>query len=736
MCLKDQEKEARSLAVKYAVNILQRPGQLEKVSQYKKRTYLKKLSNEAVLKTAMQSQLDGVIVGMNQLDAALRNLVDVRENLQGIEELLRPLPALGPKLQDVKEKNMRHSQYVTAIENLKHLFTVPESVQKAKQWINEGKFLHAHQSLMDLENSRDDLLFELYKLPNQAPADQVLLKAYFEDVEDVSQSLGKQLKLVLSRTLNTVRKEPTVIVTALRIIEREEKADAFCLQRQKQSGFLPPGRPKAWKEMAMEVFEKSVATRIEGTQVDERSSNKMWLVMYLEFTRQLILEDLRVVKTLCGPCFPPWYNIIDKFVFMYHNCLSKHLEEIIAQGLKGNEYVSILSWTINTYPGSELMRHPELNIDTSTMGPLLRPAIIEQLQCSYLEYMENNYVEWMQKTLETEKQDWSAGGTQETGADGAFYTAAPVIVFQMIDQNLQVTNTISPELTHRALILSMEQVIKYGNMYRGAIIEFKKKHFEDRSQMPYFTNLMITIVNNCLQFVELAEQMASHYWRKDTHNSQAKMKHDALVKTFQDLRCEAAQFLLEEAFLDLESHFQDLITQKWVSSSIPIDTICVTLEDYFQDYSHLHPKNLEYVVQIAEDLVVQKYITAMLQRKITFKTYEERKAAALKMAKEVEQLQFFTHISPNKSKRTESPLNAIIALSEVLKSEDPEILSLDLLTLLNKYPDITEDHLARLLSLRGDLSRSDIREKISYALKQRNITEISLKRSIFHQVRL
>lgn len=83
---------------------------------------------------------------------------------------------------------------------------------------------------MDLENSRDDLLFELYKLPNQAPADQVLLKAYFEDVEDVSQSLGKQLKLVLSRTLNTVRKEPTVIVTALRIIEREEKADAFCLQ--------------------------------------------------------------------------------------------------------------------------------------------------------------------------------------------------------------------------------------------------------------------------------------------------------------------------------------------------------------------------------------------------------------------------------------------------------------------------------------------------------------------------
>ena len=32
------------------------------------------------------------------------------------------------------------------------------------------------------------------------------------------------------------------LVTALRIIEREEKADEDCLLRQKQTGFLPPGK--------------------------------------------------------------------------------------------------------------------------------------------------------------------------------------------------------------------------------------------------------------------------------------------------------------------------------------------------------------------------------------------------------------------------------------------------------------------------------------------------------------
>lgn len=55
------------------------------------------------------------------------------------------VPALCNKLNEVREENMRHSQYVTAKENLKHIFTVPDSVQKTKTWISDGKLLHAHQ---------------------------------------------------------------------------------------------------------------------------------------------------------------------------------------------------------------------------------------------------------------------------------------------------------------------------------------------------------------------------------------------------------------------------------------------------------------------------------------------------------------------------------------------------------------------------------------------------------------
>lgn len=137
----------------------------------------------------------------------------------------------------------------------------------------------------------------------------------------------------------------------------------------------------------------------------------------------------------------------------------------------------------------------------------------------------------------------------------------------------------------------------------------------------------------------------------------------------QSLRDEAAKFLLEEAFLDLEEHFDDLFTSKWLTSSIPVDTICVTLEDYFQDYNHLREKNFEYVINEAQNLVYKKYITAMLSKKITFKTVEEAQQAATKIVKEANQIRsFFRRIASNaEGINVDWPFEVISVLAEVSK---------------------------------------------------------------------
>ena len=49
------------------------------MEQYKRRVSRKKASVEAMLKSAMQSQLDGVRVGLNQLQAALQDIKEIKE---------------------------------------------------------------------------------------------------------------------------------------------------------------------------------------------------------------------------------------------------------------------------------------------------------------------------------------------------------------------------------------------------------------------------------------------------------------------------------------------------------------------------------------------------------------------------------------------------------------------------------------------------------------------------------
>lgn len=119
----------------------------------------------------------------------------------------------------------------------------------------------------------------------------------------------------------------------------------------------------------------------------------------------------------------------------------------------------------------------------------------------------------MAKALHTEKEEWLKNSLPDNDGQDEFYqTSAPVIIFQMVDQHLQVTNTIHSEFTFSALVLSIQQITKYGYKYRESIIDFKEKHFKDRSlvmshSLEYYSYKIPTdvIVLNFLRFCLLLD---------------------------------------------------------------------------------------------------------------------------------------------------------------------------------------------------------------------------------------
>ena len=65
-------------------------------------------------------------------------------------------------------------------------------------------------------------------------------------------------------------------------------------------------------------------------------------VRHLEVIRMLMLEDLRVAKHHLAPCFPPRYNIQQHCISLYHRVVADRLQQVISEGLEGQECVSLL----------------------------------------------------------------------------------------------------------------------------------------------------------------------------------------------------------------------------------------------------------------------------------------------------------------------------------------------------------------------------------------------------------
>ncbi|XP_013798206.1 exocyst complex component 3-like protein isoform X2 [Apteryx mantelli] len=676
------EKLARGAALKWASGVFYRPEKLEALGQYRSRETQRNSSIQSRLKSTVQSYLEGVSAGLEQLRSAAEEVQNVCQDLGAARWALLDSADHFQVLQQMRALMAEHVQLASVVKVLPQLFSVHEVFSHTLQLLHEQHLLEAHAELMMLEHLRDDILFQLH-LRGLSSAQATVL-SYFSGLQELNESLAKQLWGIVGRSLQLVQEDPVLFVSAVRIIEREEKIDDALLL---DATFLPPGRPKGWRQKFYHILQETITGSHFHTACTDTTGPG--LSRHLAALQRDVVAELHVVKDLMVQCVPAHYNILSICTAMYHQALTSHLQDILQEDLDKQALFLLLEWVLHVYHSPEMMSHPGLlpEVDVSALGPLISPDLVD--------HTERKYVVKVKRTLEVEFKEWFREEEPETDYQGFFQSALPVIVMQMLNENIRVASLITGSLQQKVYSMAMEELEAFLGRLREALVQCGKEHQKDRTIPKYYVPYLLAVLNNNLA---LSSSVPSLH--PDTAHSEVPVSLRAALDRMQRKAC---QLLLEELLLDLQPLCMQLPSRKWLSGSQLVSSMCEVIDKYAKDFSRVRKPIFMLLLMESERLVTSQYLRALMQKKMVCKSEEERSQLCDRLLQDATQLrELFCGLGLDRSQQS---LEAVFALRELICLKDPALLSLEVLGFITKYPDVSDEHVSTLLDLRGDVSK-------------------------------
>ncbi|XP_043935477.1 exocyst complex component 3-like protein [Protopterus annectens] len=455
--LEKAEKLARGAALKWASGVFYRPDQLQRLGHYCKRETQRMASIESRLKSVVHSYLEGVGLGLGQLCSALEDVRTVCHTMKEVRQDWQNTTAGFKNLERFRELVSEHMRLTTVMHHLPQVILVPQVVEETQQLIESRQLLEAHSKLMQLECWRDNTLYQMHHSGGLDPESKEVIMCHFSRVEQLSDALAKEIWDIVGHALNFVKQDPAVFVTAVRIIEREEKTDHLIQDDQNQHQLLLPGRPKNWRQKFFKVIEEIISVQFHVTYLDIKG---LGLANHLESLQNHIMNNLTIVKHLMVQCCPPEYDIFSTFVLLHQKYLSRHLQDIVSWDLSKNEVFTILNWTLNVYHSPEMLGHPDLfpEVDAMNLEPLLSKEVLQKLENKYVSEVRASMSEWMQKALEAEVNDWFRDQEPDEDHEGYYQSSLPVIIMQILSENIHLASMICSSLTEQLLVMALNEL--------------------------------------------------------------------------------------------------------------------------------------------------------------------------------------------------------------------------------------------------------------------------------------
>lgn len=430
-----------------------------------------------------------------------------------------------------------------------------------------------------------------------------------------------------------------------------------------------------------------------------------------------IYQDIMRIEEDVVPCFPPDYEIYNLYIREYHRSLSNLINKIVTSAPEASVLLQLHGW-IKEYKKSM----KELNVPPDLLEPPLLDGNEQSLIEDYLKLIIKKLDEWTANLMKTEVEAFTKREEPpEVDSDGLYGTQGAVILFQMINQQVDLALDSGQGMILARTVEEVNRVMRSVQDQWTKVVdaEYKKQIEKPEEVSGGLVEYCIALANDQLKCADFAETLSGRIEPLVSEKYAATI-HDRLNDAIDgclDVAKKCTQCLIDIIFNDLKPATKLLFQPSWYDGIIA--QIVETMRDYLSDYqTYLNSALFDLLLEDLIDTFLVAYISALAN------SAKLRIPAATDRIKDdiTEAYKFFgTYKKTKELEPRFEVLEMVLSLLEASKS----LVFLSYWSFAKVHgPNIA--FVETLMKNRGDLDRSavnEVMESVKRKVKEEGLTD-------------
>eukprot|EP00124_Ichthyophonus_hoferi_P001066 Ihof_evm6s49 gene=Ihof_evmTU6s49 len=685
-----QEQIAIDLANRRVAQYMQRPEQLDKIVEHRRQILRDKTAVDARIKALAEQHTENFKMTLQLLQTSDQMIGMVQENFTNMFHYTDSAENAIDNWEAIKRINRQRNHLINTRAYIDKIFTALDTAKDLDRELDQEdcNLLSIHSRNSDLETCRDELLYYVKDDHMQQRA----LKTYFYDVDRLDLKLEQRVWKILTELLPMVQNRPKSVVSALHIIEREEAMDKEAATSTYQLNTHQ--RPKNYREKAFQTITAAVDERFDDMVIEGDCRTTI-------ANFRSIIPDLLIIKEKAVSCFPPSYNILQFYIGLYHN-----RARLAVDSFADNSNLETADiWLLLSYSDqyAEYME-TKLAVTPDQLNPPMLESRKDGLMDRYVDLISDKMKSWCKNIIMTEWEEWFSGKRQDppdTNVDGQYISQVPVILFQMIDQQVDVAHQANNAVFKNKVVRRCGAMLsEFTTQFMDAVTNQGKLCISQQGHNEFFLVYMMVIINNSQRCQAYCEQLSTRLIEEGTIDEDTAEEMKKSQKGFQRLERLASDMLIDVVFGDVDAFFVPLFTKSWYANTPEksLGTIMATLEDYCSDFKDHVARDAENALLSA---IYQTFLAKYVQRMFV-KNFKIKPECAGRIKEEMDlALKFFQGLNVPHAKEKEETVLVLAELCDVSE----EMMVLHYVDLKTRQPELTLAHVEHVLHSRDDLSR-------------------------------